>query len=220
MTFTKKALAAVSISALMMLLAGSAVFAAGSGFTDLGSVQGKEKIESLKDRGLIKGVDGSQFMPGSSLNAAQGIQFIAGGLQLSLAAIDFIKAPVASDIFTKVKDDAWYAEAFINAHYNGVEVPADIDPKEPMTKQQFTALLVQGLEKAGNLPMIKLAPAKIADEDQIDPSYQGGIQRSLAYKITALDKDGKFHPESKLTRAEAAVMLYNALEYLKAHGNR
>ncbi|MFD1775077.1 S-layer homology domain-containing protein [Paenibacillus rhizophilus] len=220
MISTKKALAAFSISALMMLSAGGAGFAAGSGFTDLGSVQGKEKIESLKDRGLVKGVNGSQFMPGSVLSVAQGVQLISGGLQLSLAAIDFIKAPVASDIFTKVDDDAWYAEAFINAHYNGVDVPADLDPKEPMTKQQFTALLVQGLEKAGNLPLIKLAPVDIDDEDQIDPSHQGGIQRSLVYKITALDKDGKFNPESKLTRAEAAVMLYNALEYLKAHGNR
>ncbi|AIQ12735.1 S-layer homology domain-containing protein [Paenibacillus durus] len=220
MISTKKSLAAFSISAIMMLSAGSESFAAGSEFTDIGSVQGKDKIASLKDRGLVKGVYGSRFMPKSVISSAEGIQFISGGLELNLDAIRFVKAPVASDIFTKVKDDEWYAKAFINAYYNGVEIPANIDPKEPMTKEQFTVLLVQGLEKGNILPMIKIAPAKIADEDQINPASQGAIQRSLVYKINTLDKDGKFNPGSKLTRAEAAVMLYNALEYLKAYGNK
>ncbi|MDT3425569.1 hypothetical protein J2Z22_001088 [Paenibacillus forsythiae] len=217
---TKRSLAAISISALLMLSAGGALFAAGSGFTDIGSVQGKEKIASLKDRGLVKGVYGSRFMPGSVISAAEGIQFISGGLDLNLDAIRFIKAPVASDIFSKVKDDVWYAQAFINAHFNGVEIPADIDPKEPMTKEQFTVLLVQGLEKGNILPMIKIAPAKIADEDRIAPDNLGVIQRSLVYKINTLDKNGKFDPGSKVTRAEAAVKLYNALEYLNAHGQK
>lgn len=84
-----------------------------------------------------------------------------------------------------------------------------------MTKEQYAHYLVQAVEAVGNLPMINIVPADIADEAALTPSYQGSIQRSLKYKITSLDASGKFNPKSELTRAEAAIMLYNALEFLK-----
>lgn len=212
----KNAIAAITAAALLTFSAGGSILAAGSSFKDIGDVTGKDKIISLKEQGLIKGISDTRFLPASKVTTAQGVQFISSGLQLSLAAIDFNKAPLASDIFSNVKDNAWYTEAFINAHYNGVDIPADIDPAKPITKELFTNLLIQGLEKAGNLPMINIVPADIADEAAMEPSYQGSIQRSLKYNINSLDADGKFHPKSELTRAEAAVMLYNALEYLNS----
>ncbi len=210
----KRAFAVITTISLLSFSLGSPLFAAGGTFKDIDNVTGKDKINSLKSKGLIKGLSDTRFLPGSIVTNAQAVQFISGGLQLSLAAIDFNKAPVASAIFSKVKDNAWYAEAFINAHYNGVEIPADIDPSKPVTKELFTSLLIQGVEKAGNLPMINIVPAEIADEEQMNPSYQGSIQRSLKYNINALDAKGNFNPKSEITRAEAAVMLYKGLEYL------
>lgn len=216
MMINKKAIAALTAATLLSLTLGGQSFAADSSFKDIGNVNGKDKINALKQRGLIKGISDTQFLPGGAVTTAQGVQFISGGLQLSLAAIDFNKAPQISTIFSKVKDNAWYAEAFINAHFNGVDIPADIDPAKPITKELFTSLLVQAVEKAGNLPMINIVPADIADADALNPSYQGSIQRSLKYKINTLDASGKFNPASQITRAEAAVMLYNALDYLKS----
>ncbi|MEK4879243.1 MULTISPECIES: S-layer homology domain-containing protein [Paenibacillus] len=215
MNMKKSTLAAITTVAIFSFSLGGQMFAAGNTFKDIDNINGKEKIISLKNQGLIKGVSESQFLPGSKVTTAQGIQFISGGLQLSLAAIDFNKAPVASGLFTKVKDKAWYAEAFINAYYNQVKLPKDIDPSLIMTKEQFTNYLVQAIEGVGNLPMINIVPVDIADEASLTPAYQGSIQRSLKYKINSLDANGKFNPKSELTRAEAAIMLYNALEFLK-----
>ncbi|WP_342549472.1 S-layer homology domain-containing protein [Paenibacillus sp. FSL P2-0089] len=216
MSMKKNTIAAITAVTLLSFSLGGQIFAAGSSFKDIGQVTGKDKINSLKEQGLIKGISDTQFLPASTVTTAQGIQFISGGLQLSLAAIDFNKAPQASALFSKVKDNAWYAEAFINAHYNGVNIPANIDPAKPITKELYTSMLVQALEKAGNLPMINLVPVELTDADALDPSYQGSIQRALKYKITALDASGKFNPKSNITRAEAAVMLYNTLDYLKS----
>ncbi|OMD93111.1 amylopullulanase [Paenibacillus odorifer] len=215
MNMKKSTLAVITTVAIFSFSLGGQMFAAGNTFKDIDNINGKEKIISLKNQGLIKGVSESQFLPGSKVTTAQGIQFISGGLQLSLAAIDFNKAPVASGLFTKVKDKAWYAEAFINAYYNQVKLPKDIDPSLIMTKEQFTNYLVQAIEGVGNLPMINIVPVDIADEASLTPAYQGSIQRSLKYKINTLDANGKFNPKSELTRAEAAIMLYNALEFLK-----
>ncbi|MBW4083339.1 S-layer homology domain-containing protein [Paenibacillus sp. S150] len=216
MNFKNSAFAAIATLSLLTFSLGGPVFAADSSFKDIGNVNGRDKINSLKEQGLIKGFSDTRFMPGSKVTTAQGVQFISGGLQLSLAAIDFNKAPLASGIFTKVKDNAWYAEAFVNAHYNGIEIDADIDPSKPMTKELFTSLLIQGVEKIGNLPMINIVPADIADADALEPSFQGSIQRSLKYNINTLDASGNFNPKKEITRAEAAVMLYNALEYLNS----
>lgn len=215
MNMKKRTLAAITTVTILSFSLGGQIFAAGNTFKDIDNINGKEKIISLKNQGLIKGVSESQFLPSSKVTTAQGIQFISGGLQLSLAAIDFNKAPVASGLFTKVKDKAWYAEAFINAYYNRVELPKDIDPTKTMTKEEFTNYLVQGVEGIGNLPMINIVPVDIADDAALNPSYQGSIQRSLKYKINSLDANGKFNPKSEITRAEAAIMLYNALEFQK-----
>ncbi|WHY21732.1 S-layer homology domain-containing protein [Paenibacillus sp. G2S3] len=215
MNMKKRTLAAITTVSILSFSLGGQIFAAGNTFKDIDNINGKEKIISLKTQGLIKGVTESQFLPSSKVTTAQGIQFISGGLQLSLAAIDFNKAPVASGLFTKVKDKAWYAEAFINAYYNRVELPKDIDPTKTITKEEFTNYLVQGVEGIGNLPMINIVPVDIADDAALNPSYQGSIQRSLKYKINSLDANGKFNPKSEITRAEAAIMLFNALEFLK-----
>lgn len=215
MNMKKRTLAAITTVTILSFSLGGQIFAAGNTFKDIDNINGKEKIISLKNQGLIKGVSESQFLPSSKVTTAQGIQFISGGLQLSLAAIDFNKAPVASGLFTKVKDKAWYAEAFINAYYNRVELPKDVDPTKTMTKEEFTNYLVQGVEGIGNLPIINIVPVDIADDAALNPSYQGSIQRSLKYKINSLDANGKFNPKSEITRAEAAIMLYNALEFLK-----
>ncbi|OBZ15081.1 amylopullulanase [Bacillus sp. FJAT-27264] len=216
MNFKKSAFAAMATVTLLSFSLGSQVFAAETSFKDLDSVAGKEKIISLKDQGLIKGVTETSFLPASKVTVAQGVQFIAGGLQLSLAAIDFNIAPTASGLFTNVKDNAWYAEAFINAHYNRVDIPKDVKPSQILTREQFTSMLVQGVEAIGNLPMINIKPADIADDSQLDPSYQGAVQRSLVYKINTLDSNGKFNPKGEITRAEAAIMVYNAVDYLKS----
>jgi hypothetical protein len=65
--------------------------------------------------------------------------------------------------------------------------------------------------------MIKLVPAEITDQDKITAEYSGEIQRALTYGIVNLDNNSSFNPKDELSRAEAAEMLYNALEYLKAH---
>lgn len=215
MNMKKRTLAAITTVTLLSFSLGGPMFAAGNTFKDINNINGKEKIISLKNQGLIKGVSESQFLPNSKVTTAQGIQFISGGLQLSLAAIDFSKAPVASELFPKVKDKAWYAEAFINAHYNHVELPKNIDPATIITKEQYTHYLIQAIEAVGNLPMIKIDPVAITDEASLNPTYQGSIQRALKYKIISLDSNGKFNPKSELTRADAAIMLYNALEFMK-----
>jgi hypothetical protein len=70
--------------------------------------------------------------------------------------------------------------------------------------------------KTGNYPLFKMY-ITIKDEADITPEYQGTIQRALLYKLTELDKDGSFNPQAVMTRADAAVLVYNAVKFAEAH---
>lgn len=207
-----KKLAAITLtSALVSSLTFSTAFA----FSDVEDAQ-KEAITALQNRGVVSGIDNEHFAPKGQISFAQSLQMIVKGLDLNLDAIRFANKPTASGIYTHVADDAWYADAFIIAYYNGLDIPKDVDPNAVMSREQFGDLLVRALEKKGNFPLVKMY-IEIKDADQITVQYQGALQRLLLYKIATLDQEGKLYPKAALTRGEAAAWVYNASKVVEAH---
>ncbi len=184
-------------------------FAAASPFTDINDTTSKDKIVELYGDGVIKGMGNGLFNPDGTLTAAQGVQLIVNAFDISLAAISFIKAPQATDWFKNSNNNAWYADALIRAGANNIGLPADLDPNAKWTKEDFTYYLITAMEAHYNMPMINMMYIETADEADMTIEYQGAIQRSMKYNITALDQDKKFYPQKQLTRAEAAEMIYN-----------
>lgn len=206
----------LATAALSTIVLGALSFNTAFAFSDVESGQA-EAINSLRDRGVVSGVDNERFVPKGKISYAQSVQLIVKGLDLNLDLLRFVKQPLASDFYTNISNDSWYAQAFIIAHYNGVELPKDVNPNASITREQFGELLMSALEKKGNFPMINIVPADIKDADQITPEYQGALQRLLKYKIAELDNNGKFSPKAELTRGEAATWVYKASKVLAAH---
>jgi len=208
----------IAAIAFTTLLAGSIGVSSVFAFQDLDSGN-KDAVLSLKDRGVVSGVDKEHFAPKSKISYAESIHLIVKAFKLNMDNLRFIKEPVASDIYTTIPNDAWYANDFIIAHYNGLEIPKDVNPASVMTREEFGYLLVTALEKQGNYPLIKLY-ISIEDNDSIKPEYQGALQRLLLYKITELDKDGRFNPKGELTRGQAAVWVHRALSFVEKHAEK
>lgn len=211
-----KRLTLTAAAALMLTFAGQS-FAASVSFQDLAGIPAKAKIEALQQKGIIHGVTDSKFLPNAPVTAAQGVQLLVNALDLNIDMIRFIKAPQATDYFTNASDTAWYAEALIIAANNSMGLPADLNPAANWTREEFTHQLILAIEKHSNLPMIKIIPVDIADQADFKAGYDGSVQRALVLGIASLDAAGKFHPAADITRAEAAELIYNALEYIAAH---
>ncbi|WP_237179173.1 S-layer homology domain-containing protein [Paenibacillus sp. MMS18-CY102] len=211
----KTMIAAALTLALLAPLSNGHAFAAAP-FTDIGGSSAQSQIEALQAQGIVHGVTEEEFQPTASLSGAQGVSLIVRSMQLSLAAIDFNQAPTAEGYFSNVSNTAWYADDFVIAKANGLDIPADIDPKQPLTREQFAYWLVQGLEKTGQYPLIKMY-ININDEADLTVAYQGAIQRALLYKLTSLDADGNFKPKAIVTREQAAAMVYEAVQFVAAH---
>lgn len=207
-----KKLAALTLTTLLV---SSMSFSTAFAFSDLEEGQ-SDAVLALKDRGVVSGIDNEHYVPRGKISYAQSVQMIVKGLNLNMDTLRFIKQPVASDTYTNIPNDAWYADAFIIAHYNGLEIPKDVNPNATITREQFGDLLVRALETKGNFPLIKMFIV-IKDEDQINVNYQGTLQRLLLYKLTQLDQDGKFNPKAELTRGEAASWVYQAIRFVENH---
>jgi len=192
----------ITLTTVMVVSMTGQCFAAANPFTDINNITSKDKIVELYDKGVLKGNGDGTFNPSGIITAAQGVQMIVDAFDISLASISFIKAPQATDFFKNAKDDAWYADALIS-------LPTDLDPNALWTKEDFTYYLITAMEAHYNMPMINMMYIETADEADLTIEYQGAIQRSMKYNITALDQDQKFHPKKQLTRAEAAEMIYN-----------
>ncbi|XID95286.1 S-layer homology domain-containing protein [Paenibacillaceae bacterium WGS1546] len=148
------------------------------------------------------------------ITAAQAVTSIVKGLDLNLDHIRFVKEPKASDYFTKVKDDAPYANDFIVAMHNGVELPKDVSPTANVTREQFSAWLFGALSSKGDYAWIEIF-LLIADEDQISDGYMNAIQKLLIAKIATLDGKQRFHPKKPVTQTEAAVMIKRTADFVK-----
>ncbi|MDR6549842.1 S-layer homology domain-containing protein [Paenibacillus qinlingensis] len=207
-----KKIAALSLS---ILLGSTLAFSSAYAFTDLEEGQATAVL-ALKERGIVSGFDNLHFVPKGKISYAQSVQMIVKGLNLNLDNMKFIKQPLASDSYTNIPNDSWYANAFVIAHYHNLDIPKDVNPNATITREQFGNLLVKALETKGQFPLVKMY-IPINDEDQLTVDYQGTIQRLLLYKITALDGNGNFKPKTELTRGEAANWLYNAIRVLEAH---
>lgn len=207
----------LTATAVLSLTIAGQSFAATQPFSDLTNVTAQDKIIALHERGIIHGVTSNQFAPQASITAAQGVQLIVNAFDLNLDFVRFAKEPKATDYYVLANNDAWYADTLIISAVNKIKLPADLDPNETWTREQFTYQLTQAMERHGNLPMINILPTEIGDESELTIDYSGSIQRAIVYGLVKLDAEQNFHPQTIISRAEAAEQIYNALDYIKTH---
>ncbi|WP_246042106.1 S-layer homology domain-containing protein [Cohnella pontilimi] len=196
------------IASLCLSLAGSAY-----AFSDVGKDPEKASIEQLEKMGVISGDGKGKFAPGKAMNVASAVTLIVKGLDLNIDNLRFIKAPEASDYFTQVPNKAWYAQAFVIAHLNGLDLPKNMDPKANATREQFTYWLYKAILTKGEYAWIQMYMT-FNDEKSVNPAYMEAVQRLLISKIAKLDAKENFRPKAAISRSEAAGMVHRAIQFV------
>ncbi|MDF1617385.1 BsuPI-related putative proteinase inhibitor [Petrocella sp. FN5] len=186
-------------------------------FEDVDGLKEKEAIMYLYNKGYVNGVGEGLYAPSATITTAQAIQLMVNFMELNLEDIRFIKAPLATDYFKNANNNAWYSNAFMVTGVKNPVFPSEVLPNQPMTTEAFIHYLVKTMELQYDLPMIKVLPQSIKDGSSIQPSYEGTIQRALYYGILRLDDQGNIYPKDLMTRARAAVLVKNVMDYKEAH---
>ncbi|WP_424768340.1 protease complex subunit PrcB family protein [Paenibacillus sp. sgz302251] len=207
----KRPILILTLVAMLFLTLSQSVWA----FNDIKSDPNQQKIAELKKQGILKGSSkNDNFKPHGKLTYAEGVSLIVKGLDLNINHIRFIKEPKASDSFPHLKDNAWYSQAFIIAHLNGLDIPESVKANDVMTREQFAHYLFKAVLTKGDYAFIKIF-LLLEDEAEVKGEYMDSVQKLIISKIVILDSSNKFYPKQAITRSDAAGWLYDAISFVK-----
>ena len=174
-------------------------------------------------RGLINGTTPFCFSPSDTMTRAMVVAILA-----RMDGSDLSEAPECP--FEDVRQTAYYAPALNWAYQQGIISGIDAThfcPGDPITREQFMAILIRYLEKCRD---ITLEPAALSftDADSISRYAVDAVAKALTIQVEFGGKptdliagyeDGSFRPRNRLTRAEGAAFLTRIAVYLDSCGN-
>jgi len=199
---------------LMMALMLTLVFTPSvSAFTDVAGHSQAAKINELQKKGILNGNGKDQFNPNRPLTYADGISLLVKAFNININHIRFVKMPEATDSFPNLDNDAWYADAFIKAFYNGLDIPKNVKANDLMTREQFAHHLFKAVIKQGDFAFIELY-MMFEDHDKVSEPYRDSVQKALISKWMTLDKE-LFNPSKAITRGDAAGAVFEALAFIE-----
>lgn len=176
-------------------------------FDDLGSVTwARKQIEVMASKGVILGTSGSTFSPKQEITRADFIQLLVTTFGLS-AKFD--------SNFTDVQSTDYYYNAVgIAKKLSVTEGFGDnrFEPSAKITRQEMMTLTARAMRIADKLKTLDEDAAYLANfKDASKVSAYAAASVASLIKHGVVSGDGKnLSPLSHTTRAEAAVILYNA----------
>lgn len=206
----KKPLFMIAIIAILVFSLGQTVLA----FSDVSKDPNADKINALKEKGILSGYVNGAFKPGESLSYASAVTMIVKGLDLNIDHVRFIRMPLASDNHPNLEDDAWYSQAFVIADFYGLDIPKDVKASDKINREQFAHHLFKAMMTKGDYAFIEIFML-IEDEADVNASYMDSIQKLLISEIVSLDKNQKFNPKQEITRGVAAAWLHDGMKFVK-----
>lgn len=202
---------------LIMLLAfpalASAKLAPGD-FIDINGHWAQQDIQGVYNQGLMKGtgVTGQGykvFSPEGQVSHAQLAAVMVRTFKLDYGNIRFIKQPVATDYYSDVDNQAWYAGDAVMCAINQIFTsPTDrkFNPEMPVTRIEVAVAIKNSFNAKGiSVPMIMLMPVY----DDIKDYTNEQTNAMIFVSNTGIMKgDNKlFRPSDPVTRAEMATIL-------------
>lgn len=164
-------------------------------------------IAALTERKIINGRTDGTFDPSGKVNRAEFLAMIVKGLDFSMG--DRPKA------FKDVQSGAWYANfVAIGTSNNLVDgIGGDLfAPGKAISRQDLCVIVYNALKKLNvELPQVK-------ENSFSDDAAIAGYAKEAVYSLKALGivqgaAGGQMNPTASATRAEAAVIIKNVLDY-------
>ncbi len=144
------------------------------------------------------GDDKGMFRPGDSITRAEVAQMFYRLLRDQNVAI--------TKTFADVKENAWYATAVGVLASSGIingTSETTFEPSRAITRAEFTAICTR---------FAKAASGSVSFTDvSVNHWAYGAISTAVSYGWVRGDGTGKFNPDAKITRAEAAVIVNRVL---------
>ena len=182
----------------------------GKTFADISSHAARPSIEALAARGIISGKSEKAFEPDATMTRAEFAAIIVKGLGLP---------EKATDVFTDVPANSWYAGAVGSAYSYGIvtgTTPTTFNPTGSITREEAATMVARAAKLAGMETSLTDSEVRDILAQFVDYTTSSGWARpSLAfcYQESILSQeDINIRPKVAIKRYEVAEMLFRMLE--------
>lgn len=162
----------------------------------------KKAINSLRKAGIITGTSESEFSPDKAITRAE--------IAALLLRIQNLPINKMGSSFLDVKETDWYFDiAGASKKYNIVYGYEDntFRADEPITKEQLLVLATRVLKNEGK-ENSEITDILYSDKDKLSEWAKKDIEIALASGLVE-NTDFEFNPQSTVSRADSAVILYS-----------
>lgn len=166
-------------------------------------------IKRLYDDGIINGKGEGKFEPESNITRAEFLKMIMRAMKIDITDDSSEELP-----FRDVKDD-WYKEYVRTAYelniVNGISAE-EFGVNEDILRQDMAVIAYRAF-KLKNVAL-KGNECALEDYEQTDDYAKEAVAALYTADIINGDDAKMFNPKQNLTRAEAAMVIYNILQYV------
>ena len=185
-------------------------------FIDTRGHWAEQAIEAVSNLGLMNGTGTTDqglcvFSPEGPVSRAQLATVLQQTFQLDYGQLQFIKQPLASDYYSDVDNEAWYANGLVMCAINNIfATSGDFSPDRSVSRMEIARAVYRSFNAKGiSVPMIMIMPnyedtTSLSQEDTNAVTFVSntGIMKG---------NHNYFRPESNITRAELATILMGCI---------
>jgi len=179
-------------------------------FNDIAKVQSwaGRQIEVMAAKGAIVGKEAGIFAPNDQVTRAEFTKMLIRALNLENG--------LAEQQFNDVSTNDWFGPYVAAAAEKGIikgRTANEFSPKATITRAEIAAMLARAIEVANGVKASEVDSSildKFKDAGDIHASLKEGVAFA-ASKGLIIGNNGKLSPKANATRAEAAVMIYRAI---------
>ena len=152
-----------------------------------------DAVTSIASAGIAGGVGGRRFNPQGRLTVAE--------LVTMLMRTQYGRMSGGS---------SWYAPYIEQAERDGIISASDnLQPSANITRAQASLIITRFIEchnPRWGKERVERMPSDMAD---VPEEYHAAVEKAYSWNIVSGDSSNRFNPQSTLTRAQAAQILYN-----------
>ncbi len=210
----------------MSVISGTAV-PGGTKFSDVTSnyAWATDAINKLVEKGAISGIDSTHFAPDASVTKEQFAKMLVGALDIELQKDAQADAQEEEEVlktekitYKDVEENRWsfpYIEVSKDYFYNDSLGLNMFKPEENYTRERCAYAIAMALGyggKSANLLDTKILETNFKDADDVTTALKSAVAMTAERGIVK-GADKMLRPKGEVTRAEAAVLLFRAMEY-------